>query len=450
MGYRADPAPAAEAILGVSTLAVSAPLTVNPAPGARRIADVPVLLQIGMHLLIAGLLVLAVVHAALSGTTSVVAVTITAVVLAIGYAAGPAIAAVRTSVTGAAIWLAVVLACWLVLLSLSADAIWLAFPWFFLLLHLLPWRWGLWTVALTTVAAIGGFAWHQGTLNAGTAIGPVLGALVAIATVWGYSSIAAENDQRRVLIAELRRAQTDLAAVERSAGALAERERLAREIHDTIAQGLSSIQLLLRAAARALPEGAPAHTDAVKEARLRIEQARQTAQDNLAEARRFVAALAPPGLQGRSLPAALERLCRSTAERSGLDIRFTVQPETAGGQPSAALPTPMEVALLRIAQSAVANVVTHAHAARVTLTLTLMDHAVTLDIVDDGTGFDSMARLPDVGDSGDSGDSGDFGGFGLVAMRFRVAELGGTLTVESAPGQGTAIAASFPIVPSTL
>src|SRR5699024_3953196 len=175
------------------------------------------------------------------------------------------------------------LAIWLVLLALTPDAIWLAFPWFFLLLHLLPWRIGVVAVALTTAAAIGGFAWHQGQLAAGTAIGPVLGALVAVAVVWGYTAVAAESDRRRALIDELQRSRAELAVVERSAGAMAERERLAREIHDTLAQGLSSIQLLLQAAARTLPRGGAADAGTVGTVRLRIEQARGAAQDNLAE-----------------------------------------------------------------------------------------------------------------------------------------------------------------------
>jgi signal transduction histidine kinase len=208
-----------------------------------------------------------------------------------------------------------------------------------------------------------------------------------------------------------------LAAAEHSAGVLAERERLAREIHDTLAQGLSSIQLLLRAAERALP-------DRPDTAGRHVERARSEAQHNLAEARRFVHALSPPDLERGSLPAALERLC---ANQSGPAVRFHVE-----GEP-VAMPMPHEVALLRIAQSALANTVQHANATRAELTLSYMDTRVALDAVDDGVGFDP-ATLPA---------GGVDGGFGLGAMRARARSLGGTLSVESAPGKGTALSVGF-------
>lgn len=137
---------------------------------------------------------------------------------------------------------------------------------------------------------------------------------------------------------------------------LAERERLAREIHDTLAQGLSSIQLLLRAAERALPgrpDAAAGHVAA----------ARQAAVDNLAEARRFVAALSPPALDGTTLADALARLCVTTGDHHRISVRFHLT-----GEP---VPLAMEheVALLRIAQSALANTVRHARATGAEITL---------------------------------------------------------------------------------
>jgi signal transduction histidine kinase len=239
---------------------------------------------------------------------------------------------------------------------------------------------------------------------------------VAVATVIGYQTLYRESERRRRLIEELIATRAELAAAERTAGTLAERERLAREIHDTLAQGLSSIQLLLRAAQRALPPQSPAAPH--------IEQARAAAQDNLAEARRFVRALSPPDLENGSLAGALERLCTTAP---GLTVRFTESGTPAG------LPTPYEVALLRIAQSALANTVRHARAHRAEITLSFMDTAVALDIVDDGRGFDPV-----------SAPAGD-GGFGLPAMRSRAESLGGTFTVESAPGQGTAVAITLPL-----
>lgn len=323
------------------------------------------------------------------------------------------------------VYLAAMVAVWLVLLWLTPEAVWLAFPLFFLELDLLPLRGALLAVAATTAAAIAGFAWHQDTFTAAAVVGPVIGAAVAVGTALGYQGLARESEQRRLLIEQLRATRAELATAEHSAGVLAERERLAREIHDTLAQGLSSIQLLLRAAGRALPD----HPDAAAE---HVELARRTAQENLAEARRFVHALTPPDLANGSLPAALERLCAVTAQQSGLSVRFHVE--------GAAVPVPTsyEVALLRIAQSAIANTVRHAEAKRAELTLTYMDTRIALDVVDDGIGFDA-GTVPVA--------AGVDGGFGIAAMRARTAALGGTLTVESAPGQGTALAVSFDHLP---
>ncbi|MFB7590865.1 sensor histidine kinase [Streptomyces sp. NPDC056169] len=392
-------------------------------------------LRLCLHLLMAGLLVLAAVRA------DSAAGTVMAVVVGAVYAAGSLLPSVGRSQRAAAVWLGVLGAAWLGLLWLTPDALWVAFPLYFLQLHLLPTRWSLPAVTLTAGAAILSYVGHGAPLNPGVFIGPLLGGAVAVATVLGYQALYRESERRRRLIEELIETRAELAAAERHAGTLAERERLAREIHDTLAQGLSSIQLLLRAAERALPPGSPAAGH--------IDRARQAAQDNLAEARRFVRALSPPDLEHGSLAAALERLCEPGAGSgpdgsdgpnvsygsygaygpgAGPRVRFSVS-----GTPTE-LPTPYEVALLRIAQSALANTVRHASASRAEITLSFMDASVTLDVVDDGKGFDpgSVRQSRE-------------GGFGLPAMRSRAESLGGTFTVESAPGQGTAVAVSLPL-----
>ncbi|MFJ7125121.1 sensor histidine kinase [Streptomyces sp. NPDC098101] len=376
----------------------------------------PFVLRLCLHLLMAGLLVLAAVRAHSAAGT--VAAAVTGAV----YAAGSHLPAVRTSRRAAAVWLGVLGASWLAMLCLTPEALWVAFPLYFLQLHLLPARWSLPAVALTAGAAILSYVGHGAALNPGVFIGPLLGAAVAVATVLGYQALYRESERRRRLIEELIATRAELAAAERHAGTLAERERLAREIHDTLAQGLSSIQLLLRAAERALPPDSPAAGH--------IERARRAAQDDLAEARRFVRALAPPDLEHGSLAAALERLCEPGAEAGpyGPRVRFSVS-----GTP-VELPTPYEVALLRIARSALANTVRHASASRAEITLSFMGASVTLDVVDDGEGFEPGAVRPS-----------SEGGFGLPAMRSRAESLGGTFTVESAPGQGTAVAVSLPL-----
>ncbi|MGW0764350.1 sensor histidine kinase [Streptomyces sp. NPDC002676] len=380
-----------------------------------------------LHLLVVGLLALAAVRAVTGPGPHSAPTVAVAAVCGLVYAAGPLVPRIRGDRRNAAWWLAAVGAVWLVLLALSADGVWVAFPLYFLQLHLLPRRAGLAAVAATALAAITAYAAHQGSFSAAMAIGPALGAAVAVAVVWGYQALYRESEQRRRLIEELTATRADLVEAQHTAGVLAERERLAREIHDTLAQGLSSIQLLLRAAERTLPA-------APENAARYVGQARQAAVDNLAEARRFVAALSPPALEGSTLVDALERLCATTGTRHRLTARFRLS-----GDP-VPLPTAHEVALLRIAQSALANTVRHARAGAVEVTLGHLRDQVTLAVVDDGVGFDP-GRLP--------APDPETGGFGLAAMHARIRALGGTLTIESAPGHGTALTARLPLTPAT-
>ncbi|MGW0895384.1 sensor histidine kinase [Streptomyces goshikiensis] len=389
------------------------------APESRRsLTPVSRVLRLCLHALFLGLLALAAGRAVTGPEPDAGWTVAVCALLAAGYLAGALAPAVRNSPRAGALWLAGLGAAWAALLVLSPDGLWIAFPLYFLELHLLRLRWAVPAVAVTAAAAIGGFLGHSGgAVTPGPFLGPLLGGAVAVATVLGYEALYRESERRRELIEELITTRAELAAAERDAGILAERERLAREIHDTLAQGLSSIQLLLRAAERTLPQDAPALPH--------IARARLAAQENLAEARRFVRALTPPDLEHGSLPAALERLCSAVR---GPRVRFCLSGTAR------VLPTPYEVALLRIAQSALANVGRHASAERAEITLTFMDASVTLDIVDDGTGFEPGAAR-----------AGGEGGFGLPAMRSRAESLGGLFTVESAPGQGTAVAVTLPL-----
>ncbi|MFF2729681.1 sensor histidine kinase [Streptomyces sp. NPDC058008] len=384
----------------------------------RSHTHVTTALRLCLHALLVGLLALVVVR-----TVGDTAVVVLAAVMAVLYGAGALAPVVQPHTRAAAVWLAALGAVWLALLALSPDALWVAFPLYFLQLHLLPVRWGLPAVAVTAGAAVAGFVLHGQETGPGTFIGPPLGAAVAVATVLGYDALFRESERRRELIDELVSTRAELADAERAAGTLAERERLAREIHDTLAQGLSSIQLLLRAAEHTLPPDAPATAH--------VRRARAAAQDNLAEARRFVRALTPPDLENGSLAAALSRLAASTSAPD-LTVRFAVS-----GTP-VQLPTPYEVALLRTAQSALANAVRHSGARRAEITLSFMGTSVSLDVVDDGRGFDPESSDATRREAGS-------GGFGLPAMRSRARSLGGTLSVESAPGQGTALALTLPL-----
>nr|WP_218002750.1 hypothetical protein [Nocardia brevicatena] len=153
----------------------------------------------------------------------------TAVTCGFVYAAGPLLPRIHRSRRAVAWWPAAVGAVWPALPALTPHAIWVASPLYFLQLHLLRRRAGLASVIATAVAAIAGFAAHIGSFGPAMAIGPA----VAVAVVWGYQALYRESEQRRQLIEELTATRADLAWAQHTAGALAERERLAREIHDT-------------------------------------------------------------------------------------------------------------------------------------------------------------------------------------------------------------------------
>ncbi len=346
-----------------------------------------------------------------------------ALVLATVYAAGPLTHARWPSRRLTLVWLATVTAGWAVLLLLSPDFSWVAFPLFFLHLHLLSRVHAVVAVAVITGIVVATQAMHAQVFTTPMLLGPVLGAFFAVVIALGYAALHAESEQRRSLIEDLRHTREELAISQRSAGALAERERLAREIHDTLTQGLSSIVLLLRSAENALPGD---HGNALG----RIGEAQEAASDNLAEARRFVRGLTPPALAGDSLAGALRRLCDRVAADSGIDCGFHTD-----GVP-VALPSNYEVTLLRAAQASLANVTAHARCRTAVVTLAFLETEVTLDIVDDGVGFDPGLA---------SGPKADSTGFGIMALRERITTLGGRVDVESAPGEGAAVAVRLPL-----
>ncbi len=219
-----------------------------------------------------------------------------------------------------------------------------------------------------------------------------------------------------------------LEAANARAAAAEERNRLAREIHDTLAQGLAALTMRLEVA-DALAS-APGGTVLPNDERLgaAVDEALTLARSTLAQARRSVLDLREGPLDGRTLRDALEDMARE-AQSSQPTPEVTVVANTEVDAP--ALPPAVEVGLYRIAQQAVANAVRHANARVVTLRLTRRSDHVTLRIEDDGTGFDSGA-IP-------------AGRFGLVGMRERAHLVGGTLVVESTAGVGTTIAVRIPL-----
>ena len=332
-----------------------------------------------------------------------------AIVLALWYAVG-----LRFS---GWVWFVVLAALWVGLVLLAPTFAWLVFALNLIALHLLPDGPAIGTVVALTLTAIS-VLWPTASNPLAAVLGPTVGAVVAIGVSWGYQRILAESAERGRLVAELVAVQEELATVQRQSGALDERARLARDIHDTLAQGYSSILLLARAG---LARGA-------SEAEL-LGQIEATAAENLVEARRVVHALTPAQLEDAPLPAAVRRLLERLASETGLrtDLEVTGDPLLAA--------TAVDVAVLRLVQGALANVRQHALATRVVVSLSYAPDELLVDVVDDGSGFDPAATPQ----------SADAGGFGLRAMRERLAALGGTLGVESAPGEGTAVAASVPL-----
>jgi signal transduction histidine kinase len=224
--------------------------------------------------------------------------------------------------------------------------------------------------------------------------------------------VSEQNEQRRETVVRLEQALAENAGLHaqlltqaREAGVLEERQRLAREIHDTIAQGLTGVITQLGAARQS--------HDRPDEQDRHLANAEQIARESLAEARRSVEGSLPGPLEAATLPDALRVLARDWSERAAVPAQVTITGDRIR------LEREIEVTLLRTAQEALANVAKHARASRVNLTLSFMDDVVTLDVRDDGVGFDVDRPAPTAG------------GFGLHGMRQRVARVAGSLEVES-------------------
>lgn len=291
---------------------------------------------------------------------------------------------------------------------------------FFLAANFAPSKWTFAAVAATS------FVLYGSTLDWGKATIQLIAfylAIIAVQTVAiGGGSIAGikiEDRQRKY-----RKAASDLqTAMEENAdlhaqlltqahqaGILDERQRMAREIHDTLAQGLTGIITQLRAAQRVEDSGA------------HVELALNLAQDSLTEARRSVSALQPHQLEDAHLPEAMTTLARGWSQSTGVDLHVEVTGDRVPLSPA------IEVTLFRVTQEALTNITKHADATRAGLTLSYTGPVVLLDIRDNGTGIHHP--------------NGE--GFGLSSMRQRVRGVGGSLEIESTPGEGTAVSATVP------
>lgn len=342
------------------------------------------------------------------------------VVLLVWYAAGSVLAR-RSAMTGG-LWLAGLSLLCLAAVWVSADFAWVSFAVFVAIAN-----------ALRPVAAFGcitGLAVGTGGILAvrwpddgnwvGQVVGPLVGASVAGALVGITRLAAAESAERQRLLDELLATRDELARAHLDAGARGERERLNREIHDTLAQGFTSVLLTARRARHAVHGGDMASADA------EIDRVEALGRTGVEDARRLVGRLPPVELDDRSLPAALALLARDDRSNAEPVVEIRVDGE------SRQLPPGIDVAVLRVAQEAVTNARRHARAGRVVVTLTFQSDAVRLDVVDDGAGFDPNNRSAR--------------GYGLSSMRSRMEQLGGTIEVESVPGGGTAVNATVPLL----
>jgi signal transduction histidine kinase len=196
-----------------------------------------------------------------------------------------------------------------------------------------------------------------------------------------------------------------------------ERRRLAGDIHDGISQRLVTLSYRLDAAARAV--------DDARALAEQLDKARELVDLTLQEARAAISGLRPPVLDDLGLAGGLASLARSIP---GIDLEVELA-ETR-------VPDHIELALYRIAQECLQNVVKHADASRARLTFTLEDNVARLEIVDDGKGFDTFEHP--LG-------SDEMGGYGLLSMAERAEIVGGRLNIRSRPGAGTAVTASIPL-----
>ncbi|MDK8451592.1 sensor histidine kinase [Corynebacterium mastitidis] len=324
-------------------------------------------------------------------------------------------------------WLLGLSGLWVLMLPLADVGVYLLLSLFFLYLRVLDDYRGVVAVVVATVISIG--AQIPKGLTVGAVMGPTVSALVVVAIYYAFRTLWQVSAERQELIEQLMDTRTQLAASEHAAGMAAERQRIAHEIHDTVAQGLSSIQMLLHAAERDLGKTGLSEEESAP-VRTRIDQARRSASENLAEARAMIAALQPAGLSSTSLEAALRRVATSFGASADMSIEVDIEGEVYD------LPMRVEAVLLRVAQGAVGNAVKHSGAQRARITVTYGQGEVRLDVVDNGRGFDpqAVAQRP-----------AGLGHVGLDAMRRRAEEIGGRLTVESSPGAGTAMSAAIPV-----
>lgn len=284
----------------------------------------------------------------------------------------------------------------------------------------LPLRWAIGcTMVLAGHAGLAGHAPSTATLSTVELVAFLASRGILLVLIGLFlRSVVRQAARVQALSDTLASTRDELAAAERVAGMLEERQRVARDLHDTVTQGVSAAIMHLESAEQQLPASATA-------AGAQVSQARALARESLDDLRRIIGALRPDLLEHAELPEAITRASRRWSERTGIPVRTSVV--------GLALPLHAEadITLLRAVQESLANTWKHAHAAQVLVTLSYMGERVALDVRDDGDGFTPA-------------DATGGTGFGLRAMRERVTQLGGELTIESEPGAGTTVSVMLP------
>ncbi|HCR72105.1 MAG TPA: hypothetical protein DIW23_11725 [Anaerolineae bacterium] len=304
---------------------------------------------------------------------------------------------------------------WGGLISLAADSLLLIGIFFPLIFSRFPIRWSIGITSFQTLGLYVLYIMFYPTDNWFAMLMIILGLLIISTLIGAFiTSIIKQSAERQHLIDELTRSRANLMKVEREAGRLNERQRLARDIHDSVAQHFTSIIMHLSAAKHSNPE-------LVQSA---VQQAENAAREGLNEIRRIVWDMQPEQFEKASLVEAVEELAARWSAENNIQVKMKVT-----GNPRN-LTSPTETALLRISQEAMHNIKKHAQAKNVNITFSFMEDMFVMDIADDGNGFE-LSKIQN--------------GFGMKTMRDRAEELSGTLTIESEQGTGTAIAVSIPI-----
>lgn len=382
-------------------------------------------MRVGLHVIGLLLVVVAVIRAVGDGATAWLAI-VAGVAFLAWYHTGAALEPRLHERRHVYSWVGGLAAIWVGSIAISAEFIWLAFLLWLLAGRFLSLRgaivFSIVVFALVATAPV----MHHGSTDYATIFGPLIGAIFAVGIARGYLQLLHDAAEREHLVISLTRTQQELidlqdelALTQRHSGVESERTRIARDIHDTVAQSLPSMRLLAHAA---VADGEPVGM------RRALGQVEMLAAEAITDIRRIVAALAPAELDHGALGAALARMLRRLHDETGIATELHIDDTLPG------LPAHVEVALLRTAQSALANVRRHAHASHVAISLIDDGDLVRLDIIDNGTGFDLKERH-----------TSTTGGFGLDFVAGRLRELGGGLDIDSRPGAGTGLSAHLPI-----